>query len=105
MTEVFTKVLPKCIVHTMTYSTILTSKGTTTIPKEIRDELGMLPGSIVSFTKDSSTGQYSILRPKTIEDIRKVNQAAMLREGTIGYEYKSGDGFNAHVAKKYGVSK
>ena len=34
----------------MTTSATLTSKGQTTIPKEIRDGLGMKPGDRISFT-------------------------------------------------------
>jgi len=31
----------------------ITSKGQVTIPKEIRDELGLLPGTEVEFVRDS----------------------------------------------------
>ena len=34
----------------MTAAATLTSKGQTTIPKEIRDSLGMKPGDRISFT-------------------------------------------------------
>ena len=34
----------------MTADATLTSKGQTTIPKEIRDELGMKPGDKITFT-------------------------------------------------------
>lgn len=41
----------------------MTSKGQITIPKEMRDDLGLKPGSKVMFIKLSS-GQYRIL-PRT----------------------------------------
>lgn len=34
----------------MTTAATLTSKGQTTIPKEIRDSLGMKPGDLITFT-------------------------------------------------------
>lgn len=54
--------------------TTVTSKGTTTIPKEIRDYLGVKPGSSVQFTKDK-TGNVKLSRVYTLEEIRQRNQA------------------------------
>lgn len=65
----------------MTFRTILTSKGTTTIPKEIRDILGVKPGMQVSFTRNEA-GEIVLRRTQTIEEIRAMNKAAMQRAGT-----------------------
>jgi AbrB family looped-hinge helix DNA binding protein len=54
--------------------TTVTSKGTTTIPKEIRDYLGVKPGSSVQFTKDKA-GNIRLSRVYTLEEIRLRNQA------------------------------
>lgn len=86
----------------MTYKTILTSKGTTTIPVEIRRQLGIKPGMYVSFVQNKQTGEYTIKRSQTIEEIRALNKAALARAHTTGKEYTTGDGFGAHIAEKYG---
>lgn len=85
----------------MTYKTILTSKGTTTIPVEIRKKLGIEPGMFVSF-EENQAGDYILKREQTIEEVRAMNRAAMEQEGTSDVNYTSGDGFTAHVKEKYG---
>ncbi len=57
----------------MTYSTILTSKGTTTIPKDIRDALGVIPGMRVLVTRNKD-GEVVLERVKTIEEVRTMNK-------------------------------
>lgn len=86
----------------MTYNTILTSKGTTTIPVEIRKQLGIEPGMHLAFTQDEQTGEVTIKRTQTIEELRALNKAALEKAGTLGKEYQSGDGFNTHVDATYG---
>ena len=86
----------------MTYTTILTSKGTTTIPAEIRKQLGIEPGMYLTFTRDSKTGEYVIKRSQTIQEVRSQNKIALHKAGTSHKEYKSGDGFSQFVAQKYG---
>ena len=86
----------------MTYQTILTSKGTTTIPVEIRKRLGIKPGMYVLFEEDKSTGQFILKRPQSIEEVRAMNKTAMKNAGTADVVYKSGDGFTAYVKEKYG---
>jgi len=85
----------------MTYQTILTSKGTTTIPKEIRDQLGVDPGMLITFTKNESTGEFVIKRAQTIGEVRAANKRALEKAGTEHKEYKSGAGFTAQVREKY----
>lgn len=86
----------------MVYKTILTSKGTTTIPKEIRDQLGVKPGMLISFSKNQSTGEYVLSRARTIEEIRKANKIALKEAGTAHKPYTNGDGFTMHVEHKFG---
>ena len=86
----------------MTYKTILTSKGTTTIPKEIRDQLGVKPGMFVTFTKNTDTGEYVLKRAKTISEIRSLNRAALLEAGTSNKEYQSGEGYSEHAKQNFG---
>ncbi len=85
----------------MMYKTRLTSKGTTTIPVEIRKKLGIEPGMYVSFEQNQA-GDYVLKRERTIEEIRAMNKAAMKREGTLDKEYTRGAGFEAYIEDKYG---
>lgn len=64
----------------MTYSTILTSKGTTTIPKDIRDALGVKPGMRVLFTRNKD-GEVVLERVKTIEEVRTMNKQWLAKRG------------------------
>ena len=86
----------------MKYNTILTSKGTTTIPAAIRKQLGIKPGMYISFTQDKRTGDYVIKRTQTIEEVRALNKDALKRAKTSPKQYKSCDGFNQFIAEKYG---
>ncbi len=56
----------------METANILTSKGTTTIPKHVRDELGLKSGDKVRFVKNSK-GSYGIEKELTLEDIQRMN--------------------------------
>jgi bifunctional DNA-binding transcriptional regulator/antitoxin component of YhaV-PrlF toxin-antitoxin module len=85
----------------MTYQTIITSKGTTTIPVAVRKSLGLKPGMRVSFVQDVVSGKFELQRAHTIEEIRAINRAAL--KATLMREYKSGDGFTEFVTEKYGV--
>ena len=65
----------------MIYKTILTTKGTTTIPIEIRKQLGIKPGMQITFSKTKS-GEYVIKRSRTIEEIRVMNKQALEQAAT-----------------------
>jgi len=85
----------------MNYKTILTSKGTTTIPIEIRKQLGIKPGMQLTFTKTKS-GEYMIARSRTIEEVRALNKQALTQAATSHKEYKSGDGFTLASLGRFG---
>ncbi len=80
----------------MTYKTILTSKGTTTIPKEIRDKLGVKAGMLISFTKNEA-GEYVLGRAQTITELRDANKRALAQAKTTDKQYTSGAGSTAHI--------
>lgn len=84
----------------MTYKTVLTIKGTTTIPIEVRKQLGLKPGMYVSFVKDKS-GEIILRRSPTIEEIRELNKQTLKNTHHSPTAYKSGDGFGAYVSEKY----
>lgn len=86
----------------MIYKTILTSKGTTTIPKEIREQLGVKPGMLISFSRGSSSGEYILKRAKTITEVREANKNALKRAKTSHRQYISGMGYSLNVADKFG---
>lgn len=85
----------------MTYKTILTSKGTTTIPIEIRKRLGIKPGMQITFTTNKA-GEFVIERSRTIEEVRELNKQALKQAGTAAKEYKSGEGFVRATLEKFG---
>ncbi len=87
----------------MIYKTILTSKGTTTIPKVIRDQLGVKPGMLISFSKNTVTGEYVLKRAQTITEIREANRIALEKAGTALKQYESGAGYSAHVVQNQEV--
>ncbi|HTE57578.1 MAG TPA: AbrB/MazE/SpoVT family DNA-binding domain-containing protein [Verrucomicrobiae bacterium] len=92
----------------MIYTSRITSKGTTTIPADIREKLGLKPGSEVRFEEDAKTGAITLEPMPSIEEVRSMNQALLKKLGTtdILKNYKAGDGFAAHVKEKYGdISK
>jgi AbrB family looped-hinge helix DNA binding protein len=85
----------------MTYRTILTTKGTTTIPVEIRRQLGIKPGMYVAFAK-GKPGEYVIKRSRTIAEIRDMNKQALAAAGTQHKKYASGIGFALAAAEERG---
>lgn len=77
-------------------NTVITSKGTTTIPKMFRDRLGLKEGSVVSFEM-SESGRLYIDPVISIEELRKKNQKVLSRNKQSFKDYKTGDGFKAHA--------
>lgn len=59
-------------------TTVITSKGTTTIPKEVRDSLGLIPGSSVNFTVKN--GVAYIERALTLDEVRAQNARLIPKE-------------------------
>ena len=53
----------------ITTDATLTSKGQTTIPKEIRDKLGMKPGDRMTFTLMSDATVVMRVKNKSISDL------------------------------------
>ena len=53
----------------MTTDATLTSKGQTTIPKQIRDELGMKPGDRMTFTLMPDSTVVMRVKSKRINDL------------------------------------
>ena len=53
----------------MTTDATLTSKGQTTIPKEIRDSLGMKPGDRMTFTLMSDATVVMRVKSKSVADL------------------------------------
>jgi AbrB family looped-hinge helix DNA binding protein len=85
----------------MQYTSTITSKGTITLPADIRAKLNLKQGERVSISEDS--GQITIKPSLSWEELHKMNQAILKRNGNWPTKaYKSGDGFRAHVEKKYG---
>jgi bifunctional DNA-binding transcriptional regulator/antitoxin component of YhaV-PrlF toxin-antitoxin module len=83
------------------YKTILTRKGTTTIPKPIRDHLGVRPGMQIVFSKSQSTGEYILQRAQTIAELREANKLALKRARTTHKQYTTGAGYNMHATQKF----
>ena len=83
----------------MNYVTILTSKGTTTVPVEIRRQLGLKPGMQLAFSQNKTTGEFVLKRAQTIQDIRALNKAALAQAGS-SRQYYSGAGFEEAVGEE-----
>ena len=56
----------------MTAAATLTSKGQTTIPKEIRDSLGMKPGDRITFTQMPDGTVLMRVKSKSVMDLAGV---------------------------------
>lgn len=87
----------------MNTSITMTSKGQFTLPIEIRKALKLQTGDHLQVSFDQEKKKISITKPMTIEEVQAMNQTIMKRNNVSFKDYKSGDGFRAHVAEKYGV--
>lgn len=74
----------------MKHESNLTSKGQVTIPKDIRDALGLLPGKPVRFEMDAN-GAARIIPAKKAADQRRAEFEARLKEAQA--IFKANDAF------------
>lgn len=77
------------------YTSKITSQGTISIPSALRKKYGLKAGQNVTITDN---GQITIIKNTDFAALRAEN-AKYLPPSPINY--KSGDGFTAHVLKKY----
>jgi len=86
-------------------STIITSKGTTTIPKEVRDYLQLTPGSRLTFA--FNRGGVVIEKALTLEEVRLRNLTYISKatpELTLSEAKKrADDARKAEVRNKYSI--
>lgn len=71
----------------MTYSSTVTSKGTITLPADVRKALHITPGQQVDIEFVEASNKLTIKVPLTIDELRKRNQAHLKK---MGIEYKPG---------------
>ncbi len=77
------------------FQTKITSQGTISIPAPLRKKYGLMPGDTVTL---EDTGKIILTKNADFEALWKAN--AKYIKGPVNY--KSGDGFTAHVLEKYG---
>lgn len=82
----------------MTYPTTVTSKGTITLPAEIRKALAIRPGQRVYVGMDANN-QVSISLPLDIKDIRRANQEHLSKIG-VTYRSLTRDEINTGIAQQ-----
>ncbi|CAN5833886.1 AbrB/MazE/SpoVT family DNA-binding domain-containing protein [soil metagenome] len=51
-------------------TTTMTSKGQLTVPKQVREELGLTPGTRVSFTRTTAGDYVLSVRTRSVRDLR-----------------------------------
>lgn len=68
------------------FHTVITSKGTTTIPSRVRRALGLMPGSVVEFSEDIKTGKYVISRVPSLDEIHKKNKKYIVNKKPLSSE-------------------
>jgi AbrB family looped-hinge helix DNA binding protein len=63
----------------MTYTSVMTSKGTITVPAELRKKFGLKPGDAVAFSAESRQHGITIKPTMSWEELQKKNQAVLKR--------------------------
>lgn len=48
----------------------VTSKGQVTVPKEVRDDLGLRPGSVLTFTRQPNGDYVLSAKPMSVTDLK-----------------------------------
>ena len=71
----------------MVYSSTVTSKGTITLPADVRKTLGIAPGQQVDIEFIEANNKIVISVPLTIDEVRRRNQAHLKKMGMV---YKPG---------------
>jgi AbrB family looped-hinge helix DNA binding protein len=85
----------------MRYASTITSKGTITLPAELRAQLGLKAGERVGIDLDPTTQRIVIKKSPTLEEVRAMNRQRMAERGIK-------PGIDAHtvysdaVREKYG---
>lgn len=82
----------------MKHQSNLTSKGQVTVPKDIRDALGLLPGKAVRFELDQD-GNARILKADAAQDARRKEFLARVKEAQA--IFKANDPFPGMTTDEY----
>jgi len=86
----------------MQYTSTVTSKGTITIPAEIRKDLGISQGSRVSFLVEN--GAIAIQRIPNLQELRAKNKAYLQKIGSWPPKQMSNDfGLDLYMKDRYGI--
>jgi AbrB family looped-hinge helix DNA binding protein len=94
----------------MTYYSTVTSKGQITLPAKVRRDMNLKAGQRVCIAL-ANHRQVNISVPESLDEVRAELQANLKKQGfttadlrKMAEEYRSGDGFTAHVKEKYGTN-
>lgn len=72
----------------MVYSSTVTSKGTITLPADVRKALSITPGQRVDIELIEASNKITIKVPISIDELRKRNRVHLRN---MGIEYKPGE--------------
>ena len=87
----------------MNYTSVITSKGTITIPAEIRTKLGIKPGmAVVISDPEAGSTVITLKRQQTWQEIRQRHQDILRKKGLTFQPTPNGAGFEAMVQERYG---